>query len=68
MSENPISNLEDYQDYLADKGLHEAYKIRDAVQITHSYDRLLRMWIDHLSEQQSPATVSPAQPIGADHD
>lgn len=58
MSVRHVENAEDLRDYLADKGLHEAYKIRDEIQKSHSIDRLKQMWLDQ--ERRAPSPVIPA--------
>lgn len=45
-----INNPDDYSEYLADKGLHEAYKIKQQIQSTHSYPKLIDLWKDHLKK------------------
>lgn len=42
-----VNNAEDYKDWQADKLLHEAYKTKAEVQKTHSWQALVRKWIDH---------------------
>lgn len=50
MSVRRVETAEDLREYEADKLLHDAYKRRDEMSTTHSYDRLLRKWVDHFSQ------------------
>lgn len=59
MNVKPILTPEDYSEYLADKGLYEAYKIRDEVQRTHSIPRLIRMMVDHMKENPDDRQSNP---------
>lgn len=50
MSVRRVETAEDLREYEADKLLHDAYKRRDEMSTTHSYDRLLRKWVDHFAQ------------------
>lgn len=48
MNVRHINTPEDYSEYRADKGLHDAYKNRVNVL---TIDELVRMWVEHMEAQ-----------------
>lgn len=48
-----IESPDDYSDYLADKGLADAYKQREEIERTHSIPKLIRMWVEWHKGQQN---------------
>ena len=55
MNVKAVENPEDYREYLADKGLYEAYKNRSNIP---TIDQLVRRWVEHEGRQSVIPTPS----------
>jgi len=51
-----INTPDDYSEYLADKGLAQAYKQRAEMDETHNFQALARKWLEH---ERAEAVITP---------
>jgi len=58
MTVKQIETPEDWSEYRADKGLHDAYSRRAEMSKTHSWQALLRKWVEHAAT--TSVTPSPS--------